>query len=836
MAAVRVLLFIHFLFCCALCLKPIYFGEEKKGKSVGNADYSPLHRAAQDNNLEDARDILQGLPKAAALELVNARAPSDDSSPLMLASEEGNLDMVHFLLARGADVHARVSDKSDADSDGCTALSWAAENGFPKVVAVLLGAGASVNSRTRSGMTPLLWACEDSHEAVVAELLRRSSVEVDAARYADGHTALHEAAMRGSSPIVWQLLRAGASLNATHKDNGFGALHWAVAMRHEDLALQLIFSAGADVNQRTSGAVYGARTPLLLAIETGELGMVRALLDAGASVACLDALGPCPLDLAPSNAVYQLLQLYGAQSTFTLLYAYLPALLAVLAALALPFVLLGSAASGASGGECEGGGCPRARALLPCGCCLRGTLPSPSHTPAQARDLLAGSPRDEEIVCAAAALFALPGYRTSEAALALDRGALALLFRALGSPPCSKSPAAVTACAAAVNAILLAAGAGEASEAAAAAAAAAAGGGGSAGSLVGEACLQRYSARATLCAALEVHAEYAGACGALCRVLAVLLWESEEAREAVVAEAAMGSLEGGDAQGTTTTTTIALLIRVLTQHSHSAPACTGAALALSSLACGGRAHPHSAALVRAGAVGPLVVALACLHDAAGAGAPAAAAAAAAGGGGGAALELSRALAHSVLQRLGYNDNGTERPPPAAAAAAEATTLVHLSPHRLAVRLGSCLECWLADGREPSCTHGPSSLVCSLCLGEALAAGEAAGVALECWEVLACGHEYHGKCITKWAAHKSRGAKRSAGAVHCPRCQALGTKLLASAGSTGSSSGGLLNGGGDGPGLVETQVKTPPPTSGSSKVGGKGGSKAGGKTTSGKSLR
>ena len=302
--------------------------------------YTPLHLAV----LAHDADAVARLARDPAL--LNARGGEDDATALMLAAEEGHLALVEALLQRGAEVNATVRDAADGDLDGATALMWASENGFPEVAAALLGAGAHVNARTRSGLTALMWACEDGHEAVVALLCSRGA-DVRAARWEDGHTALHEAARLGHAGIAWTLLHAGADVNATRSDNGYTPLHSAAAAGHDTLALQLVRGAGAAVDARArggsgSGSSAGAGahtpvTPLTLAIASRRLQVVRALLEEGASTACLGLFGPCPLDLAGSdNALRQLLLLYGAGAERS----WVTPALGTLAALLLPFAFV----------------------------------------------------------------------------------------------------------------------------------------------------------------------------------------------------------------------------------------------------------------------------------------------------------------------------------------------------------------------------------------------------------------------------------------------------------------------------------------------------------------
>jgi ankyrin repeat protein len=100
---------------------------------------------------------------------------------------------------------------------------------------------------------------------------------------------LAEAAQRGDTPAVLELLAAGADVNARGSD-GTPALHWAVRVSDRATAERLV-EAGADVN---AASRYGV-TPLQLAITGGDGALTRWLLDAGADATAADRAGEPPL-------------------------------------------------------------------------------------------------------------------------------------------------------------------------------------------------------------------------------------------------------------------------------------------------------------------------------------------------------------------------------------------------------------------------------------------------------------------------------------------------------------------------------------------------------------
>ena len=59
--------------------------------------------------------------------------------------------------------------------------------------------------------------------------------------------SLHRAAVKGHAPVITELIKAGADVNATD-DHGLAPLHYAVQGRDED-CVALLLAHGADVHK-----------------------------------------------------------------------------------------------------------------------------------------------------------------------------------------------------------------------------------------------------------------------------------------------------------------------------------------------------------------------------------------------------------------------------------------------------------------------------------------------------------------------------------------------------------------------------------------------------------
>ncbi|MET1115056.1 MAG: ankyrin repeat domain-containing protein [Comamonas sp.] len=191
---------------------------------------------------------------------------------LMLAALHGRPAVVAVLRSAGADI--------DAD------LHLAAERGSGAMVTALAAAGANVNRADASGITALMRAADHGNADAVNALLRAGAnvhvrlpmVEDDGSAVAvadlpttEGSTALMLAARHGHRAVVAALRQAGADIDAD--------LRMAIELGGAGMVAALA-RAGADVNRADGSGI----TALMQAAGDGNVGVVNALLQAGANV------------------------------------------------------------------------------------------------------------------------------------------------------------------------------------------------------------------------------------------------------------------------------------------------------------------------------------------------------------------------------------------------------------------------------------------------------------------------------------------------------------------------------------------------------------------------
>jgi len=251
-------------------------------------------------------------------------AQDDGTTPLIAASEAGSEEIVKYLITAGARPNIQASD-------GRTALMAAAYVRSTAVAKLLLEAGADANLFDRDGVTALFLSARSGNSDLTNLLLEEKSI-VDR-RAKNGWTALMYAAQGGSAEIVERLIQAGASVETA---DVYGQTPLIVAA-HSPSVLRILLKQNAEVNHRDADGetaliraaaddqslgpgnlqaislllAHGAdadvdaqdnegRTALMRACAYDDPGIVRLLLDHGASPQTKDRQGRTSLSIAIS--------------------------------------------------------------------------------------------------------------------------------------------------------------------------------------------------------------------------------------------------------------------------------------------------------------------------------------------------------------------------------------------------------------------------------------------------------------------------------------------------------------------------------------------------------
>lgn len=260
----------------------------------------------------------EGHPEIIRL-LLDSGADKSDSHALHLAANEGQVDVVRMLLNEGFAVDAR-------DEQGRTPLLHAASEDRSQVVRILLEAGADREVLDREGHSAMGLAAGEGANASLREMtdglsedamqhLRSSpeillgparegilftveamlatGIDIDITDEA-GNTALSMAAREGHVGVVRFLLGRGARVQ-TSSGGQCSPVFLAAREDHPEVVRLLVGSGASledgcnyreiDVRAGTmTVSIYTGATPLIVAIEEGNLQTVALLLRLGADV------------------------------------------------------------------------------------------------------------------------------------------------------------------------------------------------------------------------------------------------------------------------------------------------------------------------------------------------------------------------------------------------------------------------------------------------------------------------------------------------------------------------------------------------------------------------
>lgn len=273
---------------------------------------TPLQLAAVNGNAAIARLLLDAGAD------VRATLPEGETI-LMTAARTGRVDLIALLLDRGADIDAREKWYGE------TALIWAAMENHGDAVRLLTERGADANGRSRllevprrrtgqsvlplGSWTPLMYAARQNALASIRALAERGA-DLNLTD-PDGATALVIAIINAHFDAAALLLDRGADPNIADKDAGMAALYAAVDMHRLAIGhgrpnpkpsgeldavdiVKRLLARGANPNARLKAAIFqrhhtagdGAlgdgSTPFMRAAKSGDVTIMRLLLEAGA--------------------------------------------------------------------------------------------------------------------------------------------------------------------------------------------------------------------------------------------------------------------------------------------------------------------------------------------------------------------------------------------------------------------------------------------------------------------------------------------------------------------------------------------------------------------------
>ncbi|PLB51475.1 hypothetical protein P170DRAFT_80243 [Aspergillus steynii IBT 23096] len=153
-------------------------------------------------------------------------------------------------------------------------VTYAIEGNHESVLALLCKTGqVDLGKPLNNGWVPLLWAVERGKKNAVQALLKSGRVNVEN-DYHGSLSALKTAFMKGKEDTAIALLDHDVSPHWVDPLNGKSSIHWAVSGNNE-ASLKRLIGLGCDISHLD----HFGRDPLSYAIENGQVGIVRILID-----------------------------------------------------------------------------------------------------------------------------------------------------------------------------------------------------------------------------------------------------------------------------------------------------------------------------------------------------------------------------------------------------------------------------------------------------------------------------------------------------------------------------------------------------------------------------
>ena len=233
-------------------------------------------------------------------------------TPLMKANKNGNIDVTKELLNAGADhkildgfgdtwIHRAIdgghrqeliqtmidhgAGVNAINKHNETAFMKACKTGNVDAIKLLLSVGANPNIKNDDGQTWIHHTVIGNWSREVLQVVIAHGGDVNAATK-DNITALVLTTRTGNVDTINVLLAAGADPNISDAD-GYTCLHDAVDVRCNKETLQAIIDHGANIHAANKKSV----TPLMQALQTGNINAINVLLNAEADLNIIDKDG-----------------------------------------------------------------------------------------------------------------------------------------------------------------------------------------------------------------------------------------------------------------------------------------------------------------------------------------------------------------------------------------------------------------------------------------------------------------------------------------------------------------------------------------------------------------
>ncbi|XP_028720481.1 transient receptor potential cation channel subfamily A member 1 isoform X1 [Peromyscus leucopus] len=201
-------------------------------------------------------------------------------SPLHHAAAEGQIELMKMI------IHGSSCEVLNTmDNCGNTPLHWAAEKNQVESVKFLLSQGANPNLRNSNMMAPLHIAVQATYNEMTKVLIEHTTTNINL-EGENGNTALMSACAKDNSEALQLLLEKGAKLCKSNKWGDYPVHQAAFAGAKKCMQLVLNYGEkhGFTKESHINFVNHKKASPLHLAVQSGDLDMIKMCLDNGAHI------------------------------------------------------------------------------------------------------------------------------------------------------------------------------------------------------------------------------------------------------------------------------------------------------------------------------------------------------------------------------------------------------------------------------------------------------------------------------------------------------------------------------------------------------------------------
>ncbi|KAM7069870.1 transient receptor potential cation channel subfamily A member 1 [Acridotheres tristis] len=203
-----------------------------------------------------------------------------NATPLHHAAEGGQIELMQLIIDDSSCEVLNVMDSS-----GNTPLHWATKKNQVESVRLLLSRGANPNILNSNMMAPLHMAVQSLHNEIVKILVQHSSTDVNLEGEA-GNTPIIVACYKDNPEALTLLIENGGKICKRNK-TGCMPIH-AAAFSGAKTCMEILLKKGEELGHSAKTHINftnnGKCSPLHLAVQSGDLEMIKMCIEFGAQI------------------------------------------------------------------------------------------------------------------------------------------------------------------------------------------------------------------------------------------------------------------------------------------------------------------------------------------------------------------------------------------------------------------------------------------------------------------------------------------------------------------------------------------------------------------------